>query len=64
MHCDFLLGFSGACVDCLRVGDGGCGKGLQKTMGQGEEPSRAMCQLIFVFRFQILNFFFQETIYF
>ena len=45
----FLLGFSGACVDCLRVGDGGRGEGLQMTMGRGEEPSHAMCQLILVF---------------
>ena len=59
-----LSGFSGACVDCLRVGDGGRGEGLQSTTGRGEGPSCAMCQLILVFRFRILNFLKKKYIFF
>ena len=47
----------------MRVVDGGCEEGLQTTTGQGEEPSRAMCQLILVFRFRILNFFSRNNIF-
>ena len=47
----------------MRVVDGGCEEGLQTTTGRGEEPSRAMCQLILVFRFRILNFFKKQYIF-
>ena len=58
-----LSGFLETSVNCSWVGNDGCGEGLWKTMGQGEEFSCTMCQLILFFRFCILKFF-QETIYF